>query len=70
MHLGCGIRLRHGTNFNPIKTMNHKVHYVSPELEKIFLWTDRAKTSCGKSYESIEEYSSDMNYVTCKKCRK
>lgn len=50
--------------------MNHKVHYVSPESERLFLWTNRIKTSCGRKYDNIEEYSTEKNYVTCKKCKK
>jgi hypothetical protein len=50
--------------------MNHKVHYVSPELETMFLWTKRVKTACGKSYDNVEEYSSNKDYITCKSCKK
>jgi hypothetical protein len=46
-----------------------KAHYVPTEKEILFLWTNRGTTACGKIYEKVEEFTSDINYVTCKKCK-
>jgi hypothetical protein len=45
------------------------IHYVSEEFVDRFVW-GVGTTVCGKDYDHIVEHSSNIEYVTCKKCLK
>jgi nucleosome binding factor SPN SPT16 subunit len=41
------------------------IHYIGEEWQKIFIV---AKTECGKHWQDVEEYTSQSQRVTCKRC--
>lgn len=43
------------------------IHYIGPEQNSSFIV---AKTTCGRGWRDVEEFSSEEQYVTCKKCAK
>jgi hypothetical protein len=45
------------------------IHYVSEEFVDRFVW-GVGTTVCGKDYDHIVEHTSNIEYVTCKKCLK
>ena len=47
--------------------VKHKIHYIGAEQRSCFII---AKTTCGKNWEDVTEFSSDANWVSCKKCLK
>ena len=44
-----------------------KIHYIGNEWNSKFII---AKTSCGKDWRDIIEFSQEIKYVTCKSCLK
>ena len=42
-----------------------KIHYIDNEWNNKFII---AKTSCGKDWREIIEFSQEIKYVTCKSC--
>jgi len=43
------------------------IHYIGKEWNSNFIV---AKTKCGIDWEIIDEFTSEKQYVTCKKCLK
>jgi hypothetical protein len=41
------------------------IHYIGEEWQRIFIV---AKTECGKHWQDVEEYTSQSQRVTCKRC--
>lgn len=48
---------------------NNIIHYVEETKATKFVWNVE-KTLCGLSYDKINEYSTNVKYVNCKKCLK
>jgi hypothetical protein len=47
-----------------------KIHYVNPNKENLFIWTNREKTICGLTFEQTDEYTTNKKEITCKTCKK
>jgi len=45
--------------------VKHKIHYIGAEQRSRFII---ARTNCGKDWENVTEFSSDISWVSCKKC--
>lgn len=41
------------------------IHYIGEEWNAIFII---AKTECGKHWKDVDEYTSQFERVTCKRC--
>jgi len=43
------------------------IHYIGKEWSSIFIV---AETLCKKHWQDVDEFTSDIEYTTCKKCLK
>ncbi len=48
--------------------MKHSIHYVESLKSDAFVW-GVGTTNCGKKHYQIIEFTSDIDSVTCKKCK-